>query len=75
MVVKGRFGRRNWPFSAMWDVDGSGQAFYMIGDEVAKRWHEAVVELDAEQSDTVGASSTGSAVSAPEDEAVFLDDK
>ena len=75
IVVKGRFGRRNWPFSVKWDVDGSGQAFYVIADDVAKRWHEAVVELDGEQSDADVASSTRSAVSAPEDEVVLFDDK
>ena len=75
IVVKGRFGRRNWPFSVKWDVDGSGQAFYVIADDVAERWHEAVVELDGEQSDADVASSTRSAVSAPEDEVVLFDDK
>lgn len=52
-TVKRRLERRNWPFTAQWDVDGTGQAFYVISEEAAKRWREAVVELDTEQSDAV----------------------
>jgi hypothetical protein len=52
MVGKRRFGRRNWPFAAKWDVDGSAQAFYAMTEETAHRWHEAAIQLDAEQSDT-----------------------
>jgi hypothetical protein len=52
-IVKRRFGRRNWPFTVEWDVDGSGQQFYVITEEVATRWHAAAIELDTEQSDVV----------------------
>jgi hypothetical protein len=52
-IVKRRFGRRNWPFTVEWDVDGSGQQFYVITGEVATRWHAAAIELDTEQSEVV----------------------
>jgi hypothetical protein len=51
MAVKHRFGRRNWPFTLKWAVDGSQQAFYTMAAETAARWHKASIQLDAEQSD------------------------
>ena len=58
MVVKRRFGRRNWPFSIQWAVDGSSQAFYTITPSAAGRWRDAVVQLDAEQSDEPSVEAT-----------------
>ncbi len=52
MVVKNRFGRRNWPFVAKWAADGTPQAFYTMSVATAARWREAAIELDEEQSDT-----------------------
>jgi len=51
MVTKRRFGRRNWPFVIAWAADGTQQAFYRMTAETAERWHQAVVQLDVEQSD------------------------
>jgi hypothetical protein len=51
MVVKNRFGRRNWPFAPRWAADGTPQAFYAMSDATAARWHDAAIQLDAEQSD------------------------
>ena len=52
MVVKNRFGRRNWPFAQKWAADGTPQAFYAMSPATAARWLEAAIQLDAEQSDT-----------------------
>ena len=52
MVVKNRFGRRNWPFAQRWAADGTPQAFYAMSPATAARWREAAIQLDAEQSDT-----------------------
>lgn len=54
-VVKRRLGRRNWPFKVEWAADGTSQAFYVITGQVATLWHDAVIQLDAEQSDVAGA--------------------
>lgn len=51
MVMKKRFGRRNWPFTVHWSVDGSQQAFYIMTSEAAAHWHQASIQLDAEHSD------------------------
>ena len=51
MVTKRRFARRNWPFSVAWAADGTPQAFYTMSTETAALWQQAVVQLDAEQSD------------------------
>jgi hypothetical protein len=59
IVVKRRFGRRNWPFTVKWAADGSQQAFYIMTEETGRRWHEAVIQLDAEQSDTTSDQSVG----------------
>jgi hypothetical protein len=50
MVIKRRFGRRNWPFTFRWAIDGDQQAFYTMTAETAARWRNAVAGLDAEQS-------------------------
>lgn len=52
MVVKNRFGRRNWPFDFRWAADGTSQAFYAMSVAMAARWREAATQLDAEHSDT-----------------------
>ena len=52
MVVKSRFGRRNWPFAQRWAADGTPQAFYAMSAATAASWREAAIQLDAEQSDT-----------------------
>jgi hypothetical protein len=52
MVVKSRFGRRNWPFVARWAADGTPQSFYAMSAVTAARWREAAIQLDTEQSDT-----------------------
>jgi hypothetical protein len=52
MVVKNRFGRRNWPFAPKWAADGTPQAFYEMSVATAARWREAAIQLDAGQSDT-----------------------
>ncbi len=57
MVGKRRFGRRNWPFTVKWAVDGSPQAFYTMTEETARRWNEAAIQLDAEQSDATSDQS------------------
>ena len=51
MVVKNRFGRRNWPFAPRWAADGTPQAFYAMSVATAARWRDAAIQLDAEQSD------------------------
>jgi hypothetical protein len=61
MVVKRRFGRRNWPFTVQWAADGTQQASYVMAEEIARRWREAAIQLDIEQSDL----ATGSASEAP----------
>jgi hypothetical protein len=50
MVVKNRFGRRNWPFHLKWAADGSPQAFYVMSAAMADRWREAAIQVDAEES-------------------------
>ena len=52
MVVKNRFGRRNWPFAQKLAADGTPQAFYAMSVATAARWREAAIQLDAEKSDT-----------------------
>lgn len=59
MVVKNRFGRRNWPFAAKWAADGTPQAFYAMPAATAVRWREAAIRLEAEQSDTSGDADIG----------------
>jgi len=54
MVTKRRFGRRNWPITMEWAVDGSQQGFYTMSAATAGLWHEAAVQLDVEQSDAAG---------------------
>ena len=61
-IVKRRFERRNWPFAFKWDVDGSGQQFYVITEEIATRWHEAAIALDTEQSDAAVDSGSNSSI-------------
>lgn len=51
MVVKNRFGRKNWPFAQRWAADGTPQSFYAMSATTAARWREAAIQLDAEQSD------------------------
>lgn len=51
MTMKRRFGRRNWPFTVKWAADGTQQASYTMAEETARRWQEAVIQLDVEQSD------------------------
>jgi len=63
MVTKHRFGRRNWPFALEWAADGTQQAFYKMSAETAARWREAVVQLDAEQSDVADAGTNEPAAS------------
>jgi hypothetical protein len=53
-VTKRRFGRRNWPITMDWAVDGSQQAFYTMTASTAALWGEAAVQLDVEQSDAGG---------------------
>jgi hypothetical protein len=62
VVVKRRFGRRNWPFTVKWAADGSQQASYVMAEETARRWREAAIQLDIEQSDL---TSDDSATAAP----------
>jgi hypothetical protein len=61
MVVKNRFGRRNWPFTGKWMADNTGtpQAFYEMSTASAARWREAAIQLGAEQSDTSSDDGTG----------------
>lgn len=59
MVVKSRFGRRNWPFTAKWAADGTPQAFYTMSAATAARWREAAIQLDAEQSDASAGGEVG----------------
>ena len=61
MVVKRRFGRRNWPFTVTWAADGSQQASYVMAEEAARRWQEAAIQLDIEQSDLASDSTSGAA--------------
>jgi hypothetical protein len=61
MVVKRRFGRRNWPFTVRWAADGSQQASYVMAEEIARRWQEAAIQLDIEQSDLASDSTSGTA--------------
>jgi hypothetical protein len=51
MLVKRRFGRRNRPYVGDWNVDGTQQAFYKLPPDIAKLWHKAAAQLDAEQAD------------------------
>jgi hypothetical protein len=60
MVMNRRFGRRNWLFTADWNVDGTQQAFYVMSDATAVRWSEASEQLDAEQSDAAVDAETES---------------
>ena len=55
MVMKSRFGRRNWPFSVVWNADGSQQAFYRMNAPTAVNWLAAAAELDVEQSEATSA--------------------
>lgn len=61
MVMKRRFGRRNWPFVVKWAADGTQQAFYTMTATTAERWRGASVQLDAEQSDAEPAASVDEA--------------
>jgi len=61
MVVKRRFGRRNWPFTVKWAADGSQQASYVMAEEIARRWQEATIQLDIEQSDIASDAAPGAA--------------
>lgn len=65
MVMKRRFGRRNWPFKVHFDVDGTSQAFYRMTSEAAGRWRDASIQLDVEQSD----DATTTALDSTPDEA------
>ncbi len=38
MIVKGRFGRNNWPFRMDWAANGDNQANYIMPQEQAARW-------------------------------------
>ncbi len=51
MVVRNRFGRKNWPFAQKWAADGTPQSFYATSSATASRWREAAIQLDSEQSD------------------------
>jgi len=68
MVIKRRFSRRNWPFQIAWAADGTQQAFYRMTPEAAARWHQAVVQLDAEHSDVGEAGDAQSSVDASSDD-------
>lgn len=58
MVIKSRFGRRNWPFKVEWAVGGVQQIFYSMSAEAAGRWRQAAQQLDVEQSDSDEPEST-----------------
>jgi hypothetical protein len=68
MVIKRRFGRRNWPFQIAWAADGTQQAFYTMTPEAAERWHQAAVQLDVEHSDIGEANDVQSSVDASSDD-------
>jgi hypothetical protein len=53
MVMKRRFGRRNWPFTARWAADGTPQARYTMSAATAERGLQASAQLDLEQSESV----------------------
>jgi hypothetical protein len=52
IVMKRRFGRRNWPFQVKWAADGSQQMSYTMAEGTAARWRDAAIQLDTEQSDS-----------------------
>jgi hypothetical protein len=67
VVVKRRFGRRNWPFTVKWDADGTQQASYVMTEEAAQRWQNAAIQLDIEQSDLASDdSATGTTAVDPD---------
>jgi len=68
IVVKRRFGRRNWPFRVQWNVDGTQQASYIMSARTAQLWREAAIQLDAEQSDSTD-SEPGAAVATEQGDA------
>jgi len=41
MIIKKRFGRRNWPVSAEWAAGGTQQMYYRMDPQLADRWVEA----------------------------------
>ena len=61
MVTKRRFGRRNWPFTIGWAVDGTQTASYIMSTTTAELWRAAAVQLDVEQSDAAGSEEASAA--------------
>ncbi len=57
MVTKRRFGRRNWPFTVGWAIDGTQTASYIMSTQTAELWRAAAVQLDIEQSDAEGTAA------------------
>ena len=45
MMVKRRFGRRNWPFTVQWVAGAQQQACYRMTDDQAAVWREAAAAL------------------------------
>lgn len=45
VMVKQRFKRSNWPFTAQWGSGDDQQAYYFMTPEVAQLWHAAAVSL------------------------------
>ena len=44
MMVKRRFGRRNWPFEVQWAAGGDENAYYRMEKDVAATWRSAPLE-------------------------------
>lgn len=65
MVTKRRFGRRNWPFTVGWGIDGTQTAFYTMSAITAELWRVAAVQLDLEQSDAADPDAAPPTASEP----------